>query len=60
MTQPLDCCPIREQAKADRLDQLYIASGRDKPGAPNHGLYTGLHVADLEGRTADLNSEQAP
>jgi hypothetical protein len=53
MTQPLDCDPVREQAKADRLDRLYAESGR------TNGLYTGLHAEDLRRRAADLNPEPA-
>jgi hypothetical protein len=48
MPVPLDCCPIREQAKADRLDQLYIDDGRHLAGHPMRGLYTCLHIAALE------------
>lgn len=60
MTEPLDCCPIREQAKADRMDRLYVEAGRDNPGHPQHGLYTGLHIEELNDRAARLNPEPAP
>ena len=60
MTKPLDCCPIRELAKVDRLDRLYLAAGRDNPEHPDHGLYTGLHIEDLQARAAALNPEPAP
>lgn len=55
-----DCCPIREQAKALRLDRLYLEAGRDNPEHPGHGLYTGLHIEDLRRRAAELNPEPAP
>lgn len=59
MTTPIDCCPIREQAKADRLDQLFFADGRNNPDHPMRGLYTGLHAEDLQRRAAALNPEPA-
>jgi hypothetical protein len=31
-----------EQAKADRLELLYQASGRQERSHPSHGLFTGL------------------
>lgn len=59
-TEHLDCDPVREQAKADRLDRLCLEAGRDNPEHTSHGLYTGLHIEDLRRRAADLNPEPAP
>ena len=40
-----DCNPIEQQARQDRLEQLYLADGRHDPAHPMHGLYTGLAQA---------------
>ena len=35
---------VREQqARADRMDELFKLDERDDPKHPRHGLYTGLH-----------------
>lgn len=36
------CNPVEQQARQDLLDELYVASGRDRKSDPNYGLYTGL------------------
>ncbi len=59
MTKHLDCDPVREMAKADRLDRLFFADGRDRRDHPLHGLYTGLHINELQARAAELNPEPA-
>lgn len=44
-----DCHPTVEQAKADRLEALYQASGRHEDrNHPLHGRYTGLHQEALD------------
>lgn len=37
-----DCDPIEQQARQDRLDELYQADGRHDPAHPMHATYTGL------------------
>lgn len=32
-----------DQARGDRLEELYLADGRDKKEHPLHATYTGLH-----------------
>ena len=32
-----------QQARADRMSELYTLDQRDDPKHPKHGLYTGLH-----------------
>jgi hypothetical protein len=34
-----------EQARQDKLEELYTADGRHDPSHPMHQLYTGLWVA---------------
>jgi hypothetical protein len=41
----LDCNPIDQQARQDRLEELYEADGRHDPAHPQHALYTGLAAA---------------
>lgn len=36
------CNPVEQQARQDLLDELYVASGRDRKSDPNHSTYTGL------------------
>lgn len=33
---------LREQARQDALDRLFVEDGRDKPDHPMYALYTGL------------------
>ena len=40
-----NCDPTQQQAVQDRLEQLYLADGRDKTDHPMHALYTGLAQA---------------
>jgi hypothetical protein len=56
-----NCHPTTEQAKVEFLEQLYRASGRDRKGHPDHGLYTGLYQqwAQLNAKAASLNEEPA-
>jgi hypothetical protein len=56
-----NCHPSFEQLKVDFLEQLYRASGRDRKGHPNHGVYTGLYQewAQLNAKAASLNEEPA-
>ncbi len=45
-TQPSNakpCDPVEQQARQERLDQLYRAAGRDRREHQMYGLYTGLH-----------------
>lgn len=35
-----------QQARVDRLEELFVADGRDQPTHPQHGLYTGLVVEE--------------
>jgi hypothetical protein len=44
MTHP-ECDPAEQTARQDRLEELYAADGRHDPSHPQHGLYTGLHLA---------------
>lgn len=37
-----DCNPIEQQARQDRLEAAYEASGRADATDPMHNLYTGL------------------
>lgn len=44
-TQPRymhECNPVEQQERQNLLDELYVASGRDRKNDPNHGTYTGL------------------
>lgn len=49
-----DCNPIEQQARQDRLDAAYQASGRADATDPMHSLYTGLLT-----QTDDNNSTDA-
>ena len=33
----------QQQARVDRMDELYKLDERDDPSHPKHGLFTGLH-----------------
>lgn len=37
-----DCNPIEQQARQDRLEAAYQASGRADKSHPKHSLFTGL------------------
>ena len=53
MTINPDCNPIEQQARQDRLEAAYLASGRaDLPnGAPLKSTYTGLLTDSTDDRT---------
>lgn len=36
------CNPVEQEARQALLDELYVASGRDRKSDPNYGTYTGL------------------
>lgn len=38
----VDCHPVEQQTRQDRLEELYAADGRHDPDHPHHGTYTGL------------------
>ncbi len=38
----MPCDPLVQQARQDRLDDLYVLDGRDRHDHEHHGLYTGL------------------
>lgn len=52
-----DCCPIEQTARQTRLEVLYAQDVRHDPAHPLHGVYTGLHISDLERRAIALNPE---
>lgn len=37
-----ECHPTEQSARQQLLEQLYVASGRDRASHPCHCLYTGL------------------
>lgn len=39
---PVQCDPIEQQARQDKLDERYAADGRHDPAHPRHATYTGL------------------
>lgn len=53
------CNPIEQTARQTRLELLYDQDGRKSTDHPMHGLYTGLHAADIERRAVALNPEPA-
>lgn len=38
----LQCNPVEQQARQERLEALYEADGRHDPAHPAHATYTGL------------------
>jgi hypothetical protein len=56
-----NCHTSIEQAKFELMEQLYRASGRDRKGHPDHGLYTGLYQewTEIKAKSAALNEEPA-
>lgn len=38
----LDCDPIEQQKRYEKLEALYEADGRHDPAHPMHSIYTGL------------------
>lgn len=38
----LECDPLEQQLRQERLEELYTADGRHDPAHPHHGTYTGL------------------
>jgi len=46
--EPINCNPLEQQARQDRLDDLYQEDGRDDSAHPLHATYTGL-VAPADG-----------
>ena len=40
----LECNPVDQLARQQRLDELYDQDGRHALDHPSHGLYTGLWI----------------
>jgi len=40
---PNQCDPTAQLQRQELLEQLYVASGRDRKSHPKHSLYTGLY-----------------
>jgi hypothetical protein len=55
MTEALKAV-LEQQARADRLEELFLADGRDKASHPSKGLFTGL----LAAASAAAPEEPAP
>jgi hypothetical protein len=47
---------LEQQARADRMEELFFADGRDKASHPRSGLFTGL----LAAASAAAPEEPAP
>ncbi len=43
-----DCNPIEQQARQDRLEAAYLASGRAEKDHTKHALFTGLLTEDKD------------
>jgi hypothetical protein len=51
-----------DQARQDKLEQLYADDGRHDPGHPLHGVYTGLwesYMAELSKPAAEPLQDEA-